>query len=510
MTVSIPTSRLHGKPRRKRRWPLVLAALLALVLALMAWGMFMLRAGPVDAWRTLRSRPTMEMVRYAEFRLIGHPKLEAVLLPLLNVVRHQLEREPGTTIAEHGKGQRPEGLPIPAFDALGMPLDALPSAIPAPSPVPDRLLSRFAEIQAAMADARPGEVLEIAPGTYTIERTLFTGRAGAPGRPITLRARRPGTVQLRVRVTQGFVVNQPHWVFENLDLRGTCESQSDCEHAFHVVGAAVGTVIRNNSLSDFNAHIKINGEDGRWPDNGLLQFNTLSNSGARRAERPVAPVDLVAASRWRFVDNLVKDFVKDGGNGISYGLFMKGGGDHGVIERNLVICTSRGMSQRGLRVGISVGGGGTDPGSCRDGRCEAEHWDAVVANNVVAHCNDVGIDVNHSQRTLVAYNTLVNTLGVLVREKPSTATVQGNLLEGSIRIRNGGELRQDHNLIVSRMGDMLAAPDALDLRWRELPAMLPAHPMVGDDFCALRRPNANPPGATLSATCSVGEPTTRP
>jgi hypothetical protein len=214
---------------------------------------------------------------------------------------------------------------------------------------------------------------------------------------------------------------------------------------------------------------------------------------------------MVAASRWRFVDNLVKAFVKDGGNGISFGLFMKGGGDHGVIERNLVICTPRGISQPGLRVGISVGGGGTDPGACRDGRCEAEHWDAVVANNVVAHCNDVGIDVNHSQRTLVAYNTLVNTLGVLVREKPSTANVQGNLLEGSIRIRDGGELRQDHNLIVSRMGDVLSSPDALDLRWRELPAMLPAHPMVHDDFCARQRPNANPPGATLSASCMVTE-----
>jgi hypothetical protein len=502
MTVSIPTSRLHGKPRQNRRWPLLLlAVLLALPLFLTAWGMFKLGAGPAEAWRTLRSRPTMEMVRYAEFRLIGHPELEAVLLPVLNVVRHQLEREPATSIAEHGKGQRSDGLPVPTFDALGLPLEAQPSARQTPSPVPDRLLGSYAEIQAAMADARPGEVLEIAPGNYTIERTLFTGRPGTPGRPITLRARQPGTVELQVKATQGFVVNQPHWVFENLDLRGTCASPSECEHAFHVVGAAVGTVIRNNSLADFNAHIKINGEDGRWPDSGLLQFNSLSNSGARRVERPVAPVDLVAASRWRLVDNLVKAFVKDGGNGISYGMFMKGGGDHGVIERNLVICTPSGISQRGLRVGISVGGGGTDSGSCRDGRCEAEHWDAVVANNVVAHCNDVGIDVNHSQRTLVAFNTLVNTLGVLVREKPSSATVQGNLLEGSIRIRNGGELRQDHNLIVSRMGDMLARPDALDLRWLELPGMLPVHPMVKDDFCAIARPAANPPGATLSGRC---------
>ncbi len=473
--------------------------------------MVALRTGPLETWRTLRSRPTMEMVRYAEFRLLGHPVLETLMLPLLNVVRHQLEREPGPILGDMGKGPQPQGLPPQRFDGAGVPRASQPGNETTEAGAPTRQVATVEALQAALADARAGDTVEIAPGTYRIDSPLFTGRAGEPGRPITLRAARLDSVHLLVTVPIGLVINRPHWLVENLEMRGDCAAQARCEDAIRVIGPAFSTVIRNNRFSEFNVHVKVAGDDGTWPDDGLLQFNAFVNEQPRSTDTTVAAVDIAGADDWQVVDNLVKGSVKSGGNAISFGVTLSGGGSRGRVERNLVVCTPHGISQPGLRVGISVGGVGRAKGrSCRDGRCEAEHWDAVVANNVVAHCNDVGIDVNHSQRTLVAFNTLVNTLGVLVREKPSTATVQGILLEGSIRIRNGGELRQDHNLIVSRLGDVLADPDALDLRWRELPAMLPAHPMVSGDFCARRRPNANPPGATLSATCVVNDSAAKP
>lgn len=462
--------------------------------------------GPAEAWRTLRSRPTMEMVRYAEFRLLGHPTLEAMCLPMLNLVRHHLEREPGSLQSDLGKGRQTAELPPQTYDSTGLPREIVPMAASVGMPlVADRVLTSTEQLRVAVSEARAGEVLELAPGNYSLDQTLVTGRSGTPGRPIVLRARRPGTVRLLVGVTQAFVVSRPYWIFENLEIQGACAQPDNCEHAFHVVGQAVGTVIRNNLITEFNAHIKINGEDGNWPDSGLIQFNTLSNEQPRPTDRPVSLIDLVAASGWRFADNVVKGFVKAGGNGISYGMFMKGGGSGGRIERNLVVCTPHGISQPGLRVGISVGAGGTGSAFCRRGNCASEHSDAVVPNNVVAHCNDVGIDISGSENTLVAHNTLVNTLGVLVRGAGASAVVQGNLLEGSIQARNGGVVaRQEHNLILSRMDQALAAPDALDLRWRELPAMLPAHPLVELDFCGRRRPSANPPGATLSADCSSG------
>ena len=221
------------------------------------------------------------------------------------------------------------------------------------------------------------------------------------------------------------VASQPHWVFKNLVWRGVCAWDGDCEHAIHVVGAARGLVLRNNRFEDFNAAIKVNGENGLWPDAGLLQFNILSIHRARRTDKPVTPFDLVGASHWQVQDNHFERFIKHGGNGISFGVFLKGGGASGRIERNLVVCTTEAVAQKGQRVGISLGGGGTDAGSCRRQPCDAEHSGGIVANNVVAHCNDAGVDVYRSPRSTVVHNTLVNTLGILVRYAPAQARLAG-------------------------------------------------------------------------------------
>ena len=36
----------------------------------------------------------------------------------------------------------------------------------------------------------------------------------------------------------------------------------------------------------------------------------------------------------------------------------------------------------------------------------------MVQDNIVAHCNDAGVDINTAVRTLVQGNTLINTAGV--------------------------------------------------------------------------------------------------
>ncbi len=220
-------------------------------------------------------------------------------------------------------------------------------------------VSNTQDLARALGAVLSGQVIEVDPGEYLIDRRLVTGHAGTARRPIVLRAARPGTVVFRVKSVEAIVVTQPYWLFENLTLRGECARHGDCEHAFHVVGKARGTVLRNNRIEDFNAHIKVNGEGGSFPDDGLLQFSTLMNGSARLTDRPVTPVDIVAASGWRVVDNLVGGFTKAGGDRISYGLFMKGAGSGGRIDRNLVICSTSDVSQPGVRVGISLGDGGT-------------------------------------------------------------------------------------------------------------------------------------------------------
>ena len=478
----------------------LLLSLLLTLLASIAATVMVIRAlagrqSPVATFQQVRERTPGELIRYAEQRLEGHDRLQAVALPVLGLIQRQVERPvPPGGLPTLVKGQQASVLWPVSYDRSGVPLPAQPLRQRWVPPVPALRIHTAAEFAVAMAAVLPGQTIEVAPGDYLVDQALQTGHAGTPQAPIVVRAAQPGTVVLRVATVQAFVVNQPYWVFENLTLRSVCTHDGDCEHAFHVVGRARATVLRNNRVEDFNAHIKFNGEDGHWPDDGLVQFNTLTDNRPRQTDHPVTPIDLVAASGWRVADNLVSGFIKAGGDRVSYGLYMKGAGHGGRVERNLVVCTTRDISQAGVRVGMSFGGGGTVAESCRAARCAAEHIGGVMANNVVAYCNDFGIDVFRSAGAIVAHNTLVNTAGIDVRRMPASATLIANVLDGRIRARDGGQVSLQSNL-VTYLPAVMDAPDRLALRWLSPPDQVTVKPRVNEDFCADRRGPMQWPGA---------------
>lgn len=482
------------------------------IAAWLALGLLVAACGA--AWLAYRQLDRMpgELLRYAEHRLYGHTKLESVMLPLIQLARSHVERTPPTELPTLGKGAQAHALP-PQRYADGRPLETVLKTIPREAPLPTGTSIQVAsleELQRAMREARPGAVIELQPGRYMMRRSMSTPVPGRTDAPITVRAATPGSVQIHSTALEGFVINQPYWVFENLTIQGVCGNDGDCEHAFHVVGAARGTVIRNNRVLNFNAQIKINGAGGQFPDDGLLQFNTLDNSRPRKTHLPVTPFDLVAASRWVVADNLIANFHKAQGNGVSYGVFMKGGGSQGRIERNLVLCSRQDISApgdkpgTGSRVGISLGGGGTGKGLCRTPECPSEHLQGAVLDNIVAHCSDAGIDVNGSEQSIIAHNTLINTGWIDVRNSPASATIYGNWLEGRTRARNGGWLQDSENETRS-LARWTSARDALDLRWTEAAPQIPTSRAVRTDFCGGVRGPTSPPGAigTDGPVCSA-------
>jgi hypothetical protein len=376
-----------------------------------------------------------------------------------------------------GRGPRPDTVQPAASDAIEV------ADVPA--------------LRQALREAGPGRTIQLRPGIYRIESKLVPQRAGRADAPIVLRGG-PG-VRLESVTTEAIKLDQPHWVFERLLIVGRCPRGLDCEHAFHIVGGATGTVIRDNVLEEFNAAVKVNGEQGRFPDDGRLLHNRIANLAPRTTDLPVAPVDIVAASGWIVSDNIVANFVKDGSNRVSYGIFMKGGGSGGRIERNLVVCTTSGVSQPGARVGISLGGGTTGRAFCRDLACTVEHSNGVVANNVVAHCNDAGIDVNRSTGSDIRHNTLINTAGILVRGEPSSARVRTNLMDGRLRVRPPARADAEHNLV----GDTRRwwnDADGLTLAWISRPDPVPTSDEAAD-FCGRPRGDTSLPGALAGQPC---------
>lgn len=456
-----------ARPRRSVfRLPRIAVALLLLTAALGAW-LALSKQGSIVR-NELSSRSPQELIRYTLRRLEGHPKLEWVTHPILHGMQGWLEREPPATLPNLGKGQ----------------LNNMQQSMRGISRV--WVVDTPQSIRKAMYAATAGTYIEIAPGLYPFNTALTARNNGTKDSPIVVGAKRPGTVWLLFQHVDGIYLKQPNWVFENLNIRGECISHDTCEHAFHVVSGASGTVIRNNFLVDFNAHIKVNGEKGIWPDGGRLEHNTMTLSEPRKTGNPVVAFDLVGANDWIVSDNLVTDISKTGGNRVSYGMFMKGASNNGRFERNLVICSSKNISRPGIRVGISFGGGNTGRQFCRDRFCEREHINGSLINNIVAHCNDSGLDINRSAPVFVAHNTLINTSGITLRQQPASAELVGNLYDGMALARDGTVFTEVPKSAISARKALVEA-DALDLQWVNPPRRIDMHPEVKWDFSSKPR-----------------------
>lgn len=362
------------------------------------------------------------------------------------------------------------------------------------------LVGSAEQARLAIANANPGDVITFLPGVYQFSASnIIVNKAGRADAPMIVRAAVPGTVKVELALTEGFHVSAPYWIFENLHIRGVCQVQSNCEHAFHVVGNGHHFVARNNTIVDFNAHVKINKEGAYIPDDGVIEYNTISNTEVRRTEHSVTLIDLVAASRWRIEHNVITDFIKGGSDRISYGAFAKGGGKDNRIASNVIICEHRLRGNPGQRVGLSLGGGGTGKAYCPDQRCITEQDGGVIESNLVMACSDDGIYLNKAATSRIIKNTLIDTGGIEVRFAESTADVEANLVDGKIRARDGGLIRSRHNIDTNMLSlflghhpvrQLFRHPSEFDLRWSDKPKAVSIGASGSKDLCGI--PSSTP------------------
>ncbi len=367
-------------------------------------------------------------------------------------------------------------------------------------------VSSAAELTAAIQGAMAGDDIVLADGTYDLGNRVATRAPGTASMPITVRAASPGMATVRFSdgggVVEGFHVTEPYWTFADLVVEGACASDSQCEHAWHVVGAADHTIIRDNVARNFNAQIKGNGVDPGggyiYPDDVLVEGNEFYSDAPRMTSNPVTPIDVVGGRRWILRANFIHDFAKGMGNTISYAAFLKGNSRDGIIERNLIVCELAHSGQ--VRLGLSFGGGGTGPDPiCEDGTCTPEHQNGVMRNNVIVHCPaDVGIYVNECQGCAVVHNTLFDTNGIDFRFAATSVEAVGNLVDGNIRDRDGASSTRSNNLTGVAASDYMAwfmDPGARDFRGvntASLEDMAPSRADVPDDFCANARDDGMP------------------
>jgi parallel beta-helix repeat protein len=379
---------------------------------------------------------------------------------------------------------------------------ALAAAFAAAAPASARQVNvaTSAQLISAINAAKAGDEIILADGTYSLSGShgANCAAAGTSTAPITVRAANALKAQIRSSAVEAFVVTGPNWHFNGLQITGVCSSDSNCEHAFHVSGPANGFQLLNSRLVDFNAHVKTNADPShRIPNGGLIQGNQIYDTRPRNTSNPVTPLDLDNISNWVVRANVIRDFQKLQGDGISYGVFAKGGAVAPIFERNMVLCT-RYVTSGGTRIGMSFGGGGMDPALCAPNwggtTCNPEVSGGIMRNNIVINCSDVGIYLNNAKNSHILYNTLVATAGIDFRFTGSTGEARGNVLSGSIRMRDGGTFSGSQNITgvaLTRFQGWYQAPLQGDLDKKgELSALIGKGTpisLVTNDYCARSR-----------------------
>lgn len=400
--------------------------------------------------RLSKNHPTVASAIGAAVSAIG-------LKPALKAQKITLPAFPGPQ-AWPAQGTAADGFQRIGYDRQGIPQQTAPGRFERSDTDNIVDVNDESSLAKALREAEAGDVITLSPGIYRFsKRRIGLGSGGLPGRPIHLRAEHLGSVQIELDTLEGFFVDKPYWVFENLHIRGTCNSDSKCEHAFHIVGHAAGTTLRNNELIDFNAPIKVNGlfsnKGDQFPDHGLVHNNNIYNTRARRTANPVSLININAANDWVVSANFIADFAKSDGNRISYGAFMKSNSNNGVFERNLVVCHWRLQMDGGIRIGLSFGGGGSAAKTSRQRDNNPEHTGGIMRNNIIARCpSDVGIYLNKSAHTQIHNNLLFGTAGIDVRFATSSASIHNNVLDGRIRDRDDGIHDADNNLLAAECG----------------------------------------------------------
>ena len=129
-------------------------------------------------------------------------------------------------------------------------LYALSAVVAAQSTRPVRAAD-VAELMKAMAAAKPGDVIEMADGTWTDAHILFSATATAD-KPVTLRAQTPGRVKLTG--TSSLQINSPHLVVDGLYFvrAQPVHSTTPVIEFRSERGKLLNTVIENYNPPEFN------------------------------------------------------------------------------------------------------------------------------------------------------------------------------------------------------------------------------------------------------------------
>lgn len=215
-----------------------------------------------------------------------------------------------------------------------------PTAEPAPAVEPGAgiVVDSVAGIRSALATARPGDVIDLAPGEYTFKPRLVASASGTAAAPIVLRGPRDAVLRTRdASGDYGLHVTGDHWRVEGLTVAHGSKGI--------VLDGSVGTVIDGVEVFDIGAegvHFRACSSDG------VLQNSYVHDTGRTSPQYGEGVYVGSARSNWsqyQCTDAVERTAVGDNSERVvvegnvfedttAEGADLKEGTDSGVLRRN--------------------------------------------------------------------------------------------------------------------------------------------------------------------------------
>jgi len=276
-------------------------------------------------------------------------------------------------------------------------------------------------VKQALASAGPGDTILVKPGEYDMGATFSTGKSGTPDKPVTFRCEGDkGYAKFKVNGQIGFRIRSRYWVIQGIHVEGSTKS-TQAVVFMDGPGGCGDVKILDCKFSASSQHgMKAARTSEKAVDNVLLAHVEIYDTGA-------TAFDLVSGDNWVLRNCYVHDYGKAGG--VTYGIFLKGGGKNGIIEG----CFVDG-GKRATTVGISFGGGLTGKQWLPKAgdNVAPEHEGGIARNNIVVNTADVAYHSNNGSRCFF-YNNLAWGCKGFQRQAsyPPDPVLVNNLIAGS-------------------------------------------------------------------------------
>jgi hypothetical protein len=321
-----------------------------------------------------------------------------------------------------------------------------------------------ARLRAAIATARPGDEILIAPGRYATPLRFDRTNSGSAARPVVVRARDGlGSVVIDgagASITIKFS-GATHVEIRDLEITGGGHHGVFLERGARHIAIRRNRIYDNHRIRPLDSHAELKGSggEGRPADIAIVGneiFHTTHPAGGN-----FQGIDCNFCERFRIEGNYLHDINSPTAEPYSHY-------DRGACiqiksaSRDTVIAGNRIVR---CHLGIVYGG---------EGLAHPGHWAGVVANNLIHDSAELAIAIVDVRGGRVYHNTLFGN-GQSIRILPGQhdswrahdVELANNILEHAT-MASGGGVRSRHDLVLpaAAAADVFVDPKARDFRLR--------------------------------------------